>query len=152
MYRVLEYTKEYECVVIAMMQEFHEDSLSEYGNAFCWESAKLTLRHLEQNQTCHILLLFKDNKPIGVTCGYIAPSVWNYKTLEFIEIVWFVKKEFRSRGLMLYKRLLEICDENSVEYMRMAFMENSGSDKIKKFYLRQGFKIAEVYAVKKLRG
>ena len=150
MWEITEYTDEDLDAAVDLIEAFHVEHLATVSPAFCRESVLGTVERIAAIGTSKILLLRKDGVPVGIAAAVATPSIFNASSLEFTELVWYIVPEFRSRGVMLYKRLLAEAAGMGVEYVRMAYVHNDVKEKVAAFYRAEGFRECETHCVKKL--
>lgn len=96
-----------------------------------------------------VLLAERDNKIVGIIAGRFVeecPAMGKF----FEEILWYVQPDSRGLGIMLFKRLLKLCEENGCQGVSMWAYCNEHLEGVDRLYKRAGFKEIERKYYKKL--
>ena len=127
------FKEEYRDGIHRLVQEFHAESLKEYGIGY--EPA--VLHKAIDDLKDYGLILVIDGKVEGVITGkpvttpYSSEKVWH-------EVIWYVSKEHRRQGLRLFKAMREDLKAKGYKAYVMVYMHNSKSDKLDRLYRRMG--------------
>lgn len=97
-----------------------------------------------------VLLAEREGKVVGIIAGRFVQGSEDMGIF-FEEILWYVDPEHRGIGLMLFKRMMAICDEREdCNGVSMWAYCNSSLEKVDGLYKRCGFKEIERKYYKKL--
>lgn len=143
------YSDKYRGEVAQIVENFHAESLGEYDSEFKKEVILKTIVDMEPTQSGHAFLLIIDGRCEGIIAGLGVVSMFNQKKI-FQELIWYVNKEYRSKGVFLLKKAEECLKSLGFENMIMAVMENSKTEKIKSLYERMGYRTMETHFIKAL--
>lgn len=100
-----------------------------------------------KDNIAEIFVLEKCGKLIG-SLGFIkAPDVLNGR-LTFIEMFWFVDPESRGDGLKLFRHFEKYAKECGAKQIAMIHLSDSYPEKLKRLYLRSGYKLVENHYIK----
>ena len=95
-----------------------------------------------------ILLAEREGKVVGILAGRFVEGFNMGKFFE--EVVWFVDPNYRGLGIMLFKRLLQTCEENDCKGVAMTAYCNEHFEGVDKLYKRSGFREIETKYYKTL--
>jgi len=142
---VTRYHENYHPDIIRLCAAFSEESLNEYG---------LTVgndRLGQMIQVCKDISFFMlvDGKVVGLIAGMEVQNLTNGKT-GLQEIIWYVDKPYRSKGLLLLRYFEEAAKVIGAAHIVMALMCNSKADKLARLYEREGYKPFEVQYMKEI--
>ena len=146
--RVETYSDKYLTDVISLIENFHAEAVSEYDGVIDKAAIIETIKTAEHNTA---FLLIINDVAQGILYGTMLRSPMNGGQI-FQEFIWYVNKEFRGKGVWLLEEVQKYLKSSGVSIMIMAVLENSKTDKIKKFYERLGFKKMETHYVRSLNG
>ena len=147
--KVEAYSDKYFLDVVRIINNFHKESIGEYDCLFDPNAVIETIKTHERTNSGNAFLLIIDNVCEGILYGTQFKSMINDK-ITFQEIIWYVNKPFRSHGVTLLREVEKMLKSSGVSSMIMAVMENSKTEKIKRFYERLGYKPMEVHYVRNL--
>ena len=86
-----------------------------------------------------VLIAERDDKVVGIIAGRIIDGAPMGKFFE--EIRWYVDPGNRGIGVLLFKRMIEACEEEGCEGIAMAAYCNEHLDNVDRFYKRTGFRV-----------
>jgi len=135
---------------LALIEEFYEESLKEYGLSFKVETLIDTIFNFITN---HIgLVAEKDGKIIGVIGGVVMPSIFDKDQKIAQEVIWYITKEERkgTMGIRLLKAFEEECVKRGAKFISMIYMGNLLSDELKRFYEKLSYKLMENHFIKEV--
>ena len=138
--QIVPYSPEYRDEITELLREFYDDSLNEYGLEMTG-----TIDRLEKSLVGFVLLV-KD-KAVGIMAGVITGQLMASKVV-FQEVLWYVHKAHRGKGLALLSHLETWCEDNGVDNIVMAYTHNSGADRLLKLYERRGYKPFETHLIR----
>ncbi len=139
------YTEKRREEVIRLIKEFYVESLKEYGQVFEEDALQETI---EKNRE-HSFLLIVDGVCQGLIAGNEVKTPYSSEKV-FHEMIWFVSKSHRLKGVFLLNRTLETLKRDGFTSIIMTLMHNSGAQKMQKLYHRLGFMPFETHFIKKL--
>ena len=143
--QVLPYEPKYEDGAIECAREFVERDLAGQYPSFDAESARNTLRALFGSTMSRLFVLVDGDIVRGIAGGAIVPCAVNNYFLEFVEIVWFVSKQYRREGIKLFRALEKSAKEAGCSRMRMLYIIGSDTgDEVQRFYGAMGYKQHEI--------
>ena len=129
----------------SLVEEFHKESLKDYGISFDIECAKTTfMKHYKSS-----LVLEDKGKVIGAIIGTLVKHGMDTKEA-YQEMMWFVTKSHRRYGIKLLKALETKCKEEGIGCIVMGHMTTKKSEKMERLYDRLGYKMLEVQYMKTL--
>ena len=131
--------------VISLIREFYDESLIEYGMKI---NIDMLCDSIEKYRH-HSFLLIVDGKCVGLFAGFEVMSPISDEKI-FHEVIWYVKKEYRLKGVYLLNWAMKILKEEGFNSMVMVVMHNSKLEKIARLYERLGFIPMETHYIKKL--
>lgn len=143
------YTPNYDEDIAKIVENFHDESLSQYDSGFDKEAVLRTIRSFDGDQASNAFLLIIDGKCQGLLAGTEISSLVNNKRT-FQELIWYVNLPFRRYGVKLLERVQEILKDRGFDTLIMAVMENSKTKKIKNLYKAMGFKLCESHYIRSL--
>ena len=88
-----------------------------------------------------VLLAERNGEVVGIIAGRFIDGF--SMGLFFEEVLWYVHPESRGLGIMLFKRLLKVCEERGCKGIAMWAYCNEYLEGVDKFYKRTGFKEIE---------
>lgn len=142
---VTRYHEHYDPDVTALCKAFSDESLKEYG-------LEVTQSRLDQmTAVCKDISFFLvvDGKVVGLIAGFLVHNLTNDK-LALQEVIWYVYKEYRSKGRILLKYFEEAAKAKGAKQIVMALMMNSKAEKLGRFYEREGYKPFEIQYMKEI--
>lgn len=86
----------------------------------------------------------KDGKIIGAL-GFLVYKDILSGELKSTETFWFVSKEFRGVGLLLFDEFERISKERGVKRIMMAHLSKLTPERLKTLYLKKGYREVETY-------
>jgi GNAT superfamily N-acetyltransferase len=131
--------------IVELIKEFYDESLKEYGLHISFDSLFESI----QKHRNHSFLLIIDNKCVGVLAGLEVALPIN-KTRIYHEVLWYVSKKYRSKGIYLLNNAMKLLKEDGFGALVMVAMQNSMFDKIDRFYKESGFTPMETHYIKHL--
>jgi GNAT superfamily N-acetyltransferase len=96
-----------------------------------------------------IFALKQNDKIIGAIGFIIYPSLEDGVST-CSEAFWYVDEKYRGKGLSLLLKLQKYAKSKGAKRLLMIHLENSMPDKLKKLYIRLGFKQIESIYMKEL--
>ena len=143
--QVMPYDAKYEDGAIECAREFVERDLAGQYPPFDVESSKNTLRSLHASPMSRLFVLVDGDMVRGIAGGAVIPCSVNNSFLEFIEIVWFVSKQYRREGIKLFRAIEKSAKEAGCSRMRMIYIIGSDTgDEVQRFYSAMGYKQHEI--------
>ena len=140
---IVPYNPDHDKAIDALLQEFVDDSLSEYGV----DINSGMIQTIAKKAVGRVLLV--DGEVQGIIAGtFIVPHLSVTKI--FQEMVWFVSKQYRKYGVYLLNETEKWAKQQGCKHMVMISMYNSGYEKICRFYNRTGYKPMESHFIKEL--
>jgi GNAT superfamily N-acetyltransferase len=133
--------------VLALIKEFQAESLNAY-NLFCDDKIALSIMYKFLGNS---FVLEKGDRILGVIAGLIVTYPLSNEKI-FQEHIWYVHKEYRRYGLMLYRALEDYCKQEGIKKIVMVHMANSKAEKLGKFYRRLGYELLESHYIKHIGG
>jgi len=143
--RIESYTEQRKDDVIRLVREFFDESISEYNQRFELDALYKTIEEYRQ----HSFLLIIDGKCEGIIAGKEVPTPLSSNKV-FHEIIWFVSKPHRMRGVFLLKQAMQTLKELGFTQIIMTLMHNSKTDKLWDYYTRLNFIPFETHFIKTL--
>lgn len=140
-------TKEDALQALALVKEFYEEAINDFGVYFNQDIAMQTATQFIDTT----FILEDNNKIVGLLSGTIVHLPLSNEKV-YHEAIWFVKKAYRVGGIKLYKALEKYCKEQGINKIIMVSMSNSKEDKLGKFYHRLGFELLEKHYIKNVGG
>lgn len=135
--------------VVKLVENFHEEAVGEYTGLFDPNALIETIKNLKDGNAQNAFLLIMNGSCEGILAGVEFKSMTSGQRI-FQEIIWYVNKPFRRYGVKLLLEAQRLLKLNGINIMIMAVMENSKTEKIKRFYERLGFKPMEVHYMRNL--
>jgi len=133
--------------VLALVQEFHTESLNDFGMSCNEEKSKALMPQVMRS----MIVLEVEGKLVGLIAGLIVEALTGIG-LTFQEIMWYVSKKHRRYGIKLYRELERYCLQWGVNSIVMANMGDKRDESFHKFYLKEGFRHIETQYMKKIGG
>lgn len=96
-----------------------------------------------------LLILEEDGQMQGGLGFLIHPDLHSGE-LRSVETYWFVSPEFRGRGAELMERYEEEAVKKGVKHIGMVFLQDSYPERLKAFYIKNGYKLHEQHYVKEV--
>lgn len=97
-----------------------------------------------------VLLAEREGKVVGIIAGRFVEGSESMGTF-FEEILWYVDPNHRGIGIMLFKRMMDICEERKeCKGISMWAYCNDSLEKVDGLYKRFGFKEIERKYYKKI--
>lgn len=143
--RIETYTEQHKEDVIRLIREFYDESISEYQQGFELDALYKAIEEYRQ----HSFLLIIDGRCEGVIAGKEVATPFSSERV-FHEIVWFVSKPHRLKGVFLLNQAMKTLKEIGFTQIVMTLMHNSKTDKLWDYYTRLDFKAFETHFIKKL--
>ena len=144
---VTKYHQHYDPDITRLCAAFSEESLNEYGLAVGEERLAKWTELLKTNLVSFFLLV--DGKVVGLIAGMKVNNLTNGK-IGLQELIWYVDKPYRSRGMKLLKYFEEAAKVMGAAHIVMALMCNSKAEKLGRLYERQGYKPFEIQYMKEV--
>lgn len=129
--------------VVELIKSFHEEAVKEYDHSIELDALVKTIEAQKKNA----FVLTVQDVCVGVLSGHIIPSMLN-SGLIFQETIWYVDEKFRSNGIKFLNEVKKFLKLRGVNIMIMVALENSKSEKLKRFYEHAGFKPLERHYVR----
>jgi len=97
-------------------------------------------------------VIFADERDGEITgvIGGICHRDPNSDDMVAAEMFWFVREQFRGVGIALYREFEKWAESKCAASIQMVHMADVMPEKVKAFYLREGYELAETRYVKKL--
>ena len=143
------YSDRYYLDVVKLVKNFHEEAVKEYDKTFDPDTLIDTIQRLKEENSNNAFLLIVDGVCQGLLFGIEYQSLISTGRI-FQEVIWYVNEPYRRHGITLLKNAERYLKSVGFTIMIMAVLENSKTDKIKRFYSRLGFKPMEVHYMKEL--
>ena len=101
-----------------------------------------------QNHLCY--LAENEGKIIGCLAGVLTQHHFNYDFKFFQEAMWYVKKEFRGKGVAsaLLKAVEDECRALKCKKISVGITDNMKPEIIARVYRQMGFKLFETHYIK----
>lgn len=147
MVNIEKYDVKYREGLYPLLEAFFSESLSEYGLVL----DKTMLENLERVMTDSTFIMLEDGEVIGVIGGQVSSQVMSEERF-YQEMIWYMDKKHRTKGIRLLRYLENWCSENGICQIVMARMHNSMPDQLDHFYQRCGYKPMETHYVKQITG
>ena len=144
--RVETYSDRYFQDVVKLVENFHKEAFGEYDDLFDSDSLTETIKSADHS---NVFLMIVDESCQGILHGACFKSPTSGKQI-FQEIIWYVNEPFRRYGVRLLRETEKLLKLSGVSIMIMAVLENSKTEKLKRFYKRLGFKLMETHYVRSL--
>jgi GNAT superfamily N-acetyltransferase len=96
-----------------------------------------------------IFLLMDREQPVGAFGGILHLEQYSDKPIAS-EFFWFVQEEARGRGILLMREFEKWARERGAREFRMIHLADSMPERLKDFYLRDGFHVVETAYAKEL--
>lgn len=96
-----------------------------------------------------VLIAEREGKVVGIIAGRFVEEVPAMGKF-FEEVLWYVEPESRGLGIMLFKRLLKVCEGAKCRGVSMWAYCNEHLDGVDRIYKRSGFKEIERKYYKKM--
>lgn len=132
--------------VVKIVENFHAEAVKEYEGELSLEKLIEIIKSSEPEDS---FLLIVDGTCQGLLSGVRFQSLVTGQMI-FQELIWYVNKPFRSRGVLLLKEAEKRLQEQGVSSMIMAVLENSKTEKLKSLYEKLGFKKMETHYIRRL--
>ena len=132
---------------LVLIREFYAEVINDFGIYL-----NISVAREEAAGFVNTTLLLENNgQVVGLISGKVIrlplDTEWVYH-----EAVWYVRKQYRSGGIKLYKALEKYCKEQGIKKIIMVSMSNSKDDKLGRFYNRLGFQMMEKHYIKNIGG
>lgn len=144
--RVERYSEKYLPDVVKLIENFHQEAISEYDQEIDPQALIETIKTADHKNA---FLLIVNETCQGILYGMAQRSHVNGKTI-FQEIMWYVNREYRGRGVWLLNEVERLLKLDGVCIMIMAVLENSKTAKLKRLYESIGYKAMETHYVRTL--
>jgi len=136
------YSEKYLPDLVRLTENFHKEAVGAYDNIFDANTLTRTIQANRESDGAFLLVV--NGKCEGLLFGVVTKSLIN-DNLIFNEIIWYVNEPFRRYGVTLLREVKNILKSRGVSIMIMAVLENSKTEKIKRFYESLGGKIMETH-------
>lgn len=147
--RVEPYSEKYLEDVKKIVENFFGEAVSAYEDLLDMDSIVNTIKAESESHSSNAFLLIINEKCEGILFGAQFQSIVSGKQV-YQEIIWYVNESHRLHGVALLKEAEKILKSRGVSTMIMAVLENSKTEKIKKFYDKLGYKAMETHFVRAL--
>ena len=138
------YSVKYNDDIVRLTDAFYNESLKEYMR-LDYKTILDTIDELRHSA----FLLVMDDKAVGMLAGKEVTTPLS-KDKYWHEVVWYVDKLYRKYGVWMLKQVTQLLKQDGYVGMVMVCMHNSMTDKLSKFYTRQGFKPMETHFIRSL--
>ena len=143
--RVEKYSDLYFLDVVRLVEKFHKEYLTEFfGESNLDILTETIMTHADNTY----LLLNDESKCVGVLAGIVVDSKLSFDRF-FQEIIWYVEKPFGSFGFFMIDELQKMLKSLGFTGIIMSILESPKSDKVKKIYVKKGFKPMEEHFLRK---
>ena len=143
--RVEKYSALYFLDVVRLVEKFHKEYLTEFfGESNLDILTETIMTHADNTY----LLLNDESKCVGVLAGIVVDSKLSFDRF-FQEIIWYVEKPFGGFGFFMIDELQKILQSLGFTGIIMSILESPKSDKVKKIYVKKGFKPMEEHFLRK---
>ena len=129
--------------VLNLIEEFHKESVEEYG----LRCERSQLEKAVQDNKANGLVLEMDGKIVGLIAGKVVDYPLQ-TTKIFQETIWFVSKNYRRYGLMLLKELEKRCKSQGIGMVIMVALGSSMKDKLDRVYKMMGYRELETHYIR----
>ena len=136
------YSVKYNDDIVRLTDAFYNESLKEYMR-LDYKTILDTIDELRHSA----FLLVMDDKAVGMLAGKEVTTPLS-KDKYWHEVVWYVDKLYRKYGVWMLKQVTQLLKQDGYVGMVMVCMHNSMTDKLSKFYTRQGFQAMETHFIK----
>ena len=136
------YSVKYNDDIVRLTDAFYNESLKEYMR-LDYKTILNTIDELRHSA----FLLITDDKAVGMLAGKAVTTPLS-KDRYWHEVVWYVDKLYRKYGVWMLKQVTQLLKQDGYVGMVMVCMHNSMTDKLSRFYTRQGFKPMEHHWIK----
>ena len=142
--QVERYSVKYNDDIVRLTDAFYQESLKEYMRL----DYKTILDTIDELRHTAFLLTTND-KAVGMLAGKDATTPLSNDKY-WHEVVWYVDKIHRKYGVWMLKQAMTQLKQDGYIGMVMVNMHNSMTEKLSKFYTRQGFKPMETHWLRSL--
>jgi hypothetical protein len=134
-----------------LVAEFFDESLNTFVFAVDKDTVLKNCLVLIENYIC--IIAIEDDKIVGIIMGTVAPCDFNCDIIIATEIMWFVTKRRRNTmvGIKLFKKFEEVASERGSTHIAMGHMENLHPDKLKDFFIKQGYKPMQTQYIRSVK-
>lgn len=129
--------------VAMLLQEFHKDSLEDYG----LECEDNKIGQAIKDNNANGLVLEMDGKVVGIITGTIVDYPLQ-KAKIYQEIVWYVSKDYRRYGLKLLRELEKRCKDRGITQIIMVALGSSMREQLDRIYKTMGYRELETHYIK----
>ena len=144
--RIETYSDRYFGDVVKLVENFHKEAVAEYEDTFKPESV---IEIIKTADRMNAFLLIINETCQGILYGMTSKSFTSDKII-FQELIWYVNEPFRSYGVRLLRDVEKVLKVRGISIIIMAVLENSKTEKLKKFYERLGYKRMETHYIRSL--
>jgi len=144
--KVIPYSDAHLAAVTRLVEEFHVESLAEFGLSIDGSgdiAAQMAL-HGESS-----FLLTADGSVVGAILGVVENQPMSARSV-YHESMWYVQPAHRGHGIRLIRHLEDWCMSIGVDQIIMAHM-GSASERLSKLFIRRGYKPMEVSYIRDLK-
>lgn len=120
--------------VLKLIREFIDERLERVG--FGFYEGHLFEKMKQYKDTSFVLEM--DGEIAGVLAGTVIPDLPTGQMC-YQEIMWFITKEKRSKGVVMLKEIINIIKEAGVHRIVMVALENETLGMLEHIYKRLGF-------------
>ena len=142
--QVERYSVKYNDDIVRLTDAFYQESLKEYMR-LDYKTILDTINELKHS----IFLLTTNDKAVGMLAGKDVTTPLS-KDKYWHEVVWYVDKIHRKYGVWMLKQAMIQLKQDGYVGMVMVNMHNSMTEKLSRFYTRQGFKPMETHWLRSL--
>lgn len=136
------YSDQYAEDVKALIKEFFEEALHEFGIGFNEQAVTNTIALLKNQCTTEGytggFLAIEDGKAVGLIAGKDVKTPWSNERI-WHEVVWFMSEPYRKHGVKLLKEARRKLKAEGFSAIVMVHMVNSKADKLERLYKALGF-------------
>lgn len=127
-----------------LIRELHEESLSGYRLPF---QEEMLCEAIKKNYL-NGLVMEIDNQIVGAIAGTIIDYVIGNMKI-FLELVWYVNKQYRKHSLMLLRALEErLKAEGIIKAIIIVAIDNLTKEKTGRAFKMMGYKLLETHYIR----
>jgi len=136
----------------SLIDRFLAEGIDHFGFGIRQEDVETTF-FLWVNRNLPLLLLEDEGKIIGCLGGNLFPHWFNYDTLIFNEMIWYVLPEYRrgGGGVRLIRAMEKECKDRGVDKMVLGHTYALMPDDLRKLFEGLGYRIIESHYIKDIK-
>ena len=124
----------YKIDITGLVEEFFEESLKEYESGIDMKTLHKSMEIYKDDS----YLMIVEDKCVGLIAGMTIHSPLNNDKI-YHEIMWYVKKEYRRKGVFLLRTVEKMLRDAGYTSIIMTCMHNSMEAKLFHLYRRLGY-------------